>query len=88
VRWLLPINIFVQFLAGPTYIPEGFFQALLHATAWLTLVIGPFLLLLLIQVQFLPYHRGWLTGAHRQAIHWDFGLWFMLWPIVLGLRPN
>jgi hypothetical protein len=32
VRWLLPINTFVQFLAGPKYIREGFLQPLLHLT--------------------------------------------------------
>lgn len=88
VRWLLPINLFVQFLAGPEYNRKGFLEPLLQLTAWLTLVIGPFLLLLLIQVQFLPYHHDWLTYAHREVIFIDVAMWFLLWPIVLGGRSE
>ena len=38
LRRQLPINLFVQFLAGPEDIREGPFSILLWATAWTTLV--------------------------------------------------
>ena len=56
LRRQLPSNIFVQFLAGPSDIREGGLGWLLKAVAWISLVIGPVLLLLLLQIQFLPYH--------------------------------
>jgi hypothetical protein len=61
LRRQLPSNIFVQFLAGPGDIREGGLGWLLKAVAWISLVIGPVLLLLLIQAQFLPYHLAWVT---------------------------
>jgi hypothetical protein len=56
LRRQLPSNIFVQLLAGPNDIRKSGVGFLLKAIAWITLVIGPVLLLLLIQAQFLPYH--------------------------------
>jgi hypothetical protein len=44
-RRQLPSNIFVQFLAGPSDIREGGLGWLLKAVAWISLVIGPVLLL-------------------------------------------
>ena len=61
LRRQLPSNIFVQFLAGPRDIREGGLGLILKAIAWSSLVVGPVLLLLLIQVQFLPYHLEWVA---------------------------
>ncbi|MGH6839992.1 MAG: pentapeptide repeat-containing protein [Methylocella sp.] len=88
VRWLLPSNIFVQFLAGPEYIRKGVLEPLLQLIAWITLVISPILLLLMIQMQFLPYHNERITMVHRYVIFFDVGMWFILWPIVLGGRSE
>ena len=66
LRRQLPSNIFVQFLAGPKDIRQRLFGFLL-AIAWTTLVFGPIGLLLLLQVQFLPYHDVWITREHRAA---------------------
>ncbi len=84
----LPSNIFVQFLAGPEDIREGGLGLILKAIAWSTLVAGPVLLLLLIQVQFLPYHLEWLTWVHRLAILADVVLLWLLWPAVLNSRSK
>jgi hypothetical protein len=73
LRRQLPSNIFVQFLAGPTEIREGRLGLLLKAIAWISLVIGPVLLLLLIQAQFLPYHLEWVTWLQRFASFGCFG---------------
>jgi hypothetical protein len=61
LRRQLPSNIFVQFLAGPSGLRRGRFGWLLRAIAWATLVIAPVLLLLMMQVQFLPFHSTFIT---------------------------
>jgi hypothetical protein len=84
LRRQLPSNIFVQFLAGPGDIREGGLGLILKTIAWISLVIGPVLLLLLIQVQFLPYHLEWVTWVHRFALLADMTLLWFLWPAVLA----
>src|ERR1700719_3349674 len=76
LRRQLPSNIFVQFLAGPRDIREGGLGLILKAIAWSSLVVGPVLLLLLIQVQFLPYHLAWVTWVQRFAVLADV---ILLW---------
>lgn len=88
LRRQLPSNIFVQFLAGPLDIREGGLGWLLKVIAWITLVIGPVLLLLLIQVQFLPYHLEWVTWVQRLAVFADVALLWALWPSVLGAHGD
>lgn len=68
LRRQLPSNIFVQILAGPEDIRRGGLGFLSNTIAWISLVIGPILLLLLIQVQFLPFHLWWVTLIHRLAV--------------------
>jgi hypothetical protein len=86
LRRQLPSNIFVQFLAGPSDIREGSLGRLLKAVAWISLVIGPVLLPLLLQIQFLPYHLGWVTWIQRFAVLADLILLWFLWPAVLASR--
>ncbi len=87
-RRRLPSNIFVQFLAGPHDIREGGLGFLLKTIAWVSLVIGPVLLLLLIQAQFLPYHLEWVTWAQRIAVFADVVLLWALWPAVVEGRST
>lgn len=63
---------FVQAIAGPdrSRVMSGF----LHGMAWLTLVVLPVLLILYIQVVFLPYHDLTITWSHRAALVFDVGL--------------
>ena len=88
LRRQLPSNIFVQFLAGPRDIRKGGLGWLLKAVAWISLVIGPVLLLLLIQVQFLPFHLEWATWLQRFAVLADVILLWLLWPAVLNGRSR
>ena len=70
LRWQLPANIFVQLLAGPERLRGGRLGFLSNRIAWISLVIGPILLLLLIQVQFLPFHSEgitWLPSRFRSC---------------------
>lgn len=57
---------FVQAIAGPerSSIMGGF----LHGMSWLTLVLLPVVLLLYIQVMFLPYHDVTTTWSHRVVL--------------------
>lgn len=57
---------FVQAIAGPHRSPM--MGALLHGMSWLTLVILPVVLLLYIQISFLPYHSVSVTWAHRICV--------------------
>ena len=84
LRRQLPSNIFIQFLAGPTDLRESAFGWLLRAIAWITLVVAPALLLLMIQIQFLPYHSGLVAWTQRIALLFDLALVWWLWPKVLS----
>jgi uncharacterized protein YjbI with pentapeptide repeats len=86
LQWQLPSNIFIQFLAGPGDIRGGLFGWLLRVIAWVTLVVGPILLLLMIQLQFLPFHDSPITSTQRVALCADLGLLWWLWRRILSGR--
>ena len=88
LRRQLPINIFVQFLAGPLEIREGLFSVLLWAVAWVSLVAGPVLLLLLLHVQFLPYHDSRITWMHRGTLIFELVIIWWLWMKILSGRSK
>ena len=86
LRRQLPSNIFVQFLAGAPEARSGAFGWALRAIGWTTLVVGPVLLLLLLQIQFLPYHSSFVTWTQRLALLADLALIWWLWGRVLSGR--
>ena len=93
LRGQLPSNIFVQFLAGPREIREKPFGRFLQAIAWITLAVAPVLLLLMMQIQFLPFHNSFITWSHRVVLLLDIGLMSWLWGRILsghvvGNRPQ
>jgi hypothetical protein len=88
LQWQLPNNIFIQFLAGPKELRNGWFGWALRVIAWITLVIAPVLLLLLMQVQFLPYHSLTITWTHRLALLADLILIWWLWGRILSGRET
>lgn len=63
---------FVQAIAGPER--SRILSLFLHGMAWLTLAILPVILLLYVQVAFLPYHDPAITWAHRIALVADIAL--------------
>ena len=71
LRLQLPSNIFVQFLAGPIDIRTGFTGALLRSIAWISLTIGPVVLLLFFILQFLPYHSQLVSWWQRLVLTAD-----------------
>jgi uncharacterized protein YjbI with pentapeptide repeats len=88
IRGQLPSNIFIQFLAGPRDRRGGSFGWLLRLIAWSTLAVSPILLLLLLQLQFLPFHLSWITWTHRLALTVDFVLLWCLWRMILSGRDS
>jgi hypothetical protein len=50
--------------------------------ALISLVAGPIALLVLFQLQFLPYHSPWMTWWQRVAIVLDLILLWLLWPPI------
>jgi hypothetical protein len=86
VRGQLPSNIFIQFLAGPRDRRAGSFGWLLRLIAWSTLAVAPILLLLLVQVQFLPFHNSFITWTQRIALVVDLILLWWLWGKILAGR--
>jgi uncharacterized protein YjbI with pentapeptide repeats len=66
----------VQALAGPHR--SLIVSALLHGMVWLTFVVFPVLLLLYIQIAFLPYHDATITWTHRAALGADLALLILI----------
>jgi len=73
----------VQFLGGPDEIRTAALGRMLAAILWVTLVVAPLALLLLLQIQFLPYHNWWITWLNRIALVLDLGLIWWLWGIKI-----
>ena len=84
----LPSHVFVQFLGGPEEAHKGAFGELLAAILWITLVGAPIAVLLLLQIQFLPYHDLLITWTTRGVLILDLGLIWWLWRNILGSRAN
>jgi hypothetical protein len=86
LRRQLPSRIFVQFLAGPYDIRVGPFGWLLRALSWIVLVAAPAMLILMMQIESLPYHRSLVTWTQRVALGLDLLLIWWLWGKILSGR--
>jgi len=75
----------VQLLAGPREVREGIVGGLLGWIVSISLVLGPICLLVLFQLQFLPYHSAGITLWHRIAVVLDLVL---LWLLFLPIKPG
>jgi uncharacterized protein YjbI with pentapeptide repeats len=82
----LPSNLFVQLLAGPPEIKSGIVGWSLRVIAHITLVAGPVGLLILFQLQFLPYQSEVVTWLQRTTILADVLTLWSLWPFFLNGR--
>lgn len=77
VREQLPSFIMVQVLAAPQKNREGVLGFLMKAALGITIALGPLILLLYMQLQFLPYHHPLVTWLHRIVIIADLALlWY------------
>lgn len=84
LRRQLPSNIFVQYLAGPSDVRSGVMGYMLRQVAQISLVVCPVGLLVLFQLQFLPFHRWDVTWLQRFSIVLDIVLLWVLWPSITG----
>jgi uncharacterized protein YjbI with pentapeptide repeats len=82
IRRQLPINIFVQVLAGPCEVRKGILGYMLWLIVGISLVVAPISLLILFQLQFLPYHSELITWWQRIMTSVDLVLLWMLWPSI------
>jgi uncharacterized protein YjbI with pentapeptide repeats len=82
LRRQLPSNIFVQYLAGPSDVRTGVTGNMLRLIAQISLVVCPVGLLVLLQLQFLPFHRWDVTWWQRIAVILDIALLWTLWPSI------
>jgi uncharacterized protein YjbI with pentapeptide repeats len=87
LRRRLPSNIFVQYLAGPKDVRTGIMGNMLRLVAQVSLVACPVGLLVLFQLQFLPFHRWDVTWWHRFAVLLDVLLLWALWPLIANGAP-
>jgi hypothetical protein len=85
VRRQLPSNVFVQFLAGPTEVRDGVMGSFLWLIALISLVIGPVCLLVLVELQFLPYHHQVITWWQRVVVFADL---LLFWPSIAQLEQQ
>jgi uncharacterized protein YjbI with pentapeptide repeats len=84
LRWVLPSNIFVQTLAGPPELRHGLYGMMQTLISLTTLVVFPIFVLLLLQIQFLPFHDTRITWAQRGALFLDIVLLWRLRPPILS----
>lgn len=77
---------FVQAVAGPHR--SLVMSAFLHTMSWLTLVILPVLLLLFIQVTYLPFHDVEMTWIHRISLVADVVVLISIGVFLLRLEPS
>ncbi len=77
---------FVQAIAGPerSRVISGF----LHGMSWLTTMILPVLLLLFIQVAFLPYHDQGVIFVHRIVLLLDFLVLFLMGTFLMSTETT
>jgi uncharacterized protein YjbI with pentapeptide repeats len=78
----LPNFVVIQMLIARRLRQRDLMASAIYATVVLTVVISPILVLLLMQLQFLPYHSALVTAAHRLAIIADIALVWYLWPKI------
>jgi uncharacterized protein YjbI with pentapeptide repeats len=77
---------FVQAIAGPHR--SIVMSAFLHAMSWLTLVVLPVVLLLYIQIVFLPYHDAVITWTQRVALLVDIGMLVLIGVFLTRAEPS
>ena len=77
---------FVQAIAGPDR--SRVISAFLHGMSWLTTVIFPVLLLLYIQVTFLPVHDVTTAWVHRLALVFDLFVLFLIGTFLLRAESS
>ena len=79
----LPNFTLVQILSPPRFNSRGVSRCLMLSIMWISLLIAPILIMLMIQIQFLPYHHSGVTWAHRAVLGIDLAMLWIVWPRVM-----
>ena len=87
-RRTLPINLFVELLARPGAACWSAVGLMVSVVIWATLIIGPVLLLVFFQLQFLAYHDQLTTNIQRGAVLADLALLWVFWPNIIDRVGN
>jgi uncharacterized protein YjbI with pentapeptide repeats len=88
LRQRLANTLFAQIFAGSPRERQGFVGAMLRTVVWLTLAIGPILVLLAFQFSFLAYHSHIATWTHRLLIAIELVAFFLIWPLALDANRD
>lgn len=88
VRQRLANTLFAQLFAGSSREREGLLGWLLRTMAWVTLALAPPLVLLVFELQFLPYHSAAVTWIHRFLIAFDLLAVLLLWAGAVDPRND
>ena len=78
-RWRLDDFPFLQFLAGVRERRTGLAGRLQMLISWITVVLFPIVVLLQLQIVFLPYHSVPITWLHRACLIGDLGMIWFFW---------
>jgi uncharacterized protein YjbI with pentapeptide repeats len=78
-RMRLENTPFLQMLCGAREERAGVNGRLLSAMALITVALAPVATLIVMQLQFLPYHHFWITWLHRGVVLADLLLIVFLW---------
>jgi uncharacterized protein YjbI with pentapeptide repeats len=77
---------FVQAVAGPHR--SHIMSVFLHGMSWLTLVVLPVVLLLFIQIRYLPFHDVAITWVHRLALIADIAMLILIGIFLLRAESS
>jgi uncharacterized protein YjbI with pentapeptide repeats len=88
VRQRLANTLFAQLFAGSAREREGVLGWLLRIMAWVTLAVAPPLVLIVFQLQFLPYHSAAVTWSHRLLVAIDLLMVLILWAGAVDPRSD
>jgi uncharacterized protein YjbI with pentapeptide repeats len=82
-RQRLANTLFAQLFAGSPRERRGWLGAILNGIAWITLVGGPVVIVLALQLAFLPYQSSFVTWTHRLLLLLELVIAYACWPIIL-----
>jgi uncharacterized protein YjbI with pentapeptide repeats len=80
MRGQLDKFVFTQFLIGSP--SNWIIRLFLWIIVWMSFLIGPIVLIIGFQLQFLPYHSLEITHVHRVTLLLDLVLLLLLWPAI------
>lgn len=81
-------SVFAQIFAGEPRARSDLLGWILRSTAFLTLALGPLLVLLAFEFKFLPYHSYFVTWCHRVLLAIDVLAILLLWTSTADSPPD